>query len=304
LDTTASNYALGFASLTINSGSTLTPRGSNVTITGTSGTLITNTGTWTAQTGGTTSLLGDGDVAVSSAALTFYGLTINSTGTKTFGVNTTMSGNLTLTKGGLDLGSGRTYSCYAFSSSVTNVRSLTMNDATLNITGTNTTIWNTATVTNFTLDAGTSTINVTNTNNQNVIFAGGGKTYNNVRFNRGASTGAITLSGNNTFNEFRDSGTAAHSLLFTNGTNNTFTSFVVNGTAGSLITINSTNTATHTLTKSGGGTVFCDYLNILHSVASPASTWYAGPGSVSNQGVATAGSGWTFAINPFFISAD
>ena len=96
------------------------------------------------------------------------------------------------------------------------------------------------------------------------------------------------------------SGTAAHSILFTNGTTNTFTTFSVNGaSAAARISINSTNTATHTLTKAGGGTINCDYLNIQHSVATPANTWYAGDNCINNQLVLTAGSGWMFSFSPF-----
>jgi hypothetical protein len=39
-----------------------------------------------------------------------------------------------------------------------------------------------------------------------------------------------------------------------------------------------------------------DYLNIQHSVATPALTWYAGEHSTNNQGVD--GSGWIFTAAP------
>ena len=50
--------------------------------------------------------------------------------------------------------------------------------------------------------------------------------------------------------------------------------------------INSTTTGTHALTKTGGGVISGDYLNIQHSVASPADTWYAGTHSTNNQATA------------------
>lgn len=170
-------------------------------------------------------------------------------------------------------------------------RTLSMGTGTWTLTGTST-AWSASTITNLTLNQSTSTIKFTNTSASTITFAGGGKTYYNLWFSRGSSTASITISGSNTFNDFKDTGTAAHSLLFTAGTTQTVTTFTVNGTAGNLITINSTTTATHALTKSGGGTITCDYLNIQHSVASPGSTWYAN-NSVNNQSVATAGSGWT-----------
>jgi len=86
--------------------------------------------------------------------------------------------------------------------------------------------------------------------------------------------------------------------LFQNGTSHTLTTFTVSGTSGNVITINSQTTATFALVKSGGGTISCDYLNIQHSVATPASTWYAGTHSTDNQAVATAGSGWIFTDPP------
>jgi hypothetical protein len=52
------------------------------------------------------------------------------------------------------------------------------------------------------------------------------------------------------------------------------------------------------LTKTGGGVISSDYLNIQHSVASPANTWYAGANSTNNQATATAGSGWIFTVPP------
>lgn len=148
-----------------------------------------------------------------------------------------------------------------------------------------------------TLNAGTSTIKITSTSG-NLFFVGGGFTYNNLWISRGFSTSSLTISGSNTFNDFKDDGTAAHSILFTTGTTQTVTTFNVNGSAGKLVTINSTTTGTHALTKAGGGTISCDYLNIQHSVATPSSTWYAGTHSTNNQATATAGSGWIFTAPP------
>ena len=143
-----------------------------------------------------------------------------------------------------------------------------------------------------TLDAGTSTIKFTNTSNTAITFAGFNLTFYNVWFDRGGSTGNITVSWQNTFNDFKDTGTAAHSLRFTHGTTNHFTTFTVSGSAGKLITLNSDTTATYALVKDGGGTVTCDYLDIYHSVATPANTWYANL-STDHQATSTAGSGWT-----------
>lgn len=150
---------------------------------------------------------------------------------------------------------------------------------------------------NHTLSAGTSVIKFTGALTGTVTFSGNGHTYNNFE---NATTNAFSLqiNGSNTFNEFKDSNSTAHSILFSAGITTTVASFIVIGTAGNLKTINSTTTATHDLVKTGGGTISCDYLNIQHSVATPASTWYAGLNSTNNQGVATAGSGWIFTAPP------
>ena len=185
-----------------------------------------------------------------------------------------------------------------FSTSSSNTRTLTLGSATMTLTASNGIIYNSGTTTGLTLTSTTGTIKFTSTANNNATFSGGGKTYGNVWFSRGASTGSITIQGSNTFIDFKDDGSAAHSILFTAGTTQTVSTFTVSGTAGNLITINSTTTATHALTKAGGGTISSDYLNIQHSVATPATTWYAGANSTDNQAVATAGSGWIFTAPP------
>lgn len=146
------------------------------------------------------------------------------------------------------------------------------------------------------INAGTSTIKITDASATGKTFAGSGKTYNNLWFAVGAGTASLTVSGSNTFNDFRDSGTVAHSILFTAGTTNSVSTFTVTGTVGNVVTINSTTTAIHTLKKTSPGNISSDYLNIQHSVATPSNTWYAGLNSTNNQGVATAGSGWLFQL--------
>lgn len=183
----------------------------------------------------------------------------------------------------------------SFSSSNSNVRTLNMGSATWNLTATGI-VWQMPTVTNLTLNAQTSTIKVTNTSNSDVTLNLGGQTYNNLWLSRGASTGNIIFTGSNTFADFKDDGSAGHALQFTNGTTQTVTTWHVSGSSGNVITINSTSTATHALTKSGAGLISSDYLNIQHSVATPSDTWYAGANSTNNQGVATSGSGWIFTV--------
>jgi hypothetical protein len=147
--------------------------------------------------------------------------------------------------------------------------------------------------TTLTFNAGASTIKLTG---NGVTFGGAGKTYATVWF-APSGTSAITIQGSNTFQEFKDTGTSAHTIKFTAGTTQTIGVFSVQGSAGNLISLDSTSTATYNLVKSGA-LFYTDYLNIQHCVATPSSTWYAGANSVNNQSVATAGSGWIFSGPP------
>lgn len=149
-----------------------------------------------------------------------------------------------------------------------------------------------------TINSQTSIIKFTDTSNTAITFTGGNFTYNNIWWSRGASTASNTILNSNTFNDFKDDGTAAHSILFSDGITTTFTTFTVTGNgAGNEISINGTSTGTHTLTapsRNNASPVSVDYLNIQHSIAMQANTWYAGTHSINNQATATAGSGWVF----------
>lgn len=244
-------------------------------------------------------------------------ITVNTTGsTVSLADNLTIDPARTFTiTAGTFTANNKNLSVGAFASSNSNTRSITMGSGTWTLTAGNTTAWNTATTTGLTFNAGTSTIKITDTTTGGTVaFAGGGLTFNNLWWSRGTQTATNnTGGGSNTFNDFKDDGTAAHSLVFATGTTQTVSTFSVHGNPGALITINTNGaTTTHALTKTGGGSVNGSYLNIQHSVASPANTWYAGTTSTNNQAVATAGSGWVFTDVPststkpngFFIMAN
>ncbi|MCR4307900.1 MAG: hypothetical protein NUV80_05015, partial [Candidatus Berkelbacteria bacterium] len=145
-----------------------------------------------------------------------------------------------------------------------------------------------------TITASTGTLKITDTSTTAIIFAGGGKVYNNIWFSRGASTANNTISGSNTFNDFKDTGTAAHSLIFTEATTQTVATWTMVGSSGNAITLTSTTATDFNLVKSGGGFVSSDWLNIQNCDATPAAiTWFAGTNSVDNQ-AATDGTGWIF----------
>ena len=138
-----------------------------------------------------------------------------------------------------------------------------------------------------------STIKFTDSSNSNLTFSGGGKVYNNIWFARGASTGSNIITGTNTFNEFKDTGSAAHTITFPNATT-TVNAFNVNGNPNNLITLSRTGTSgKFTLSKSSG-IVSCDYLSISNSTVTGGATWYAGTHSI-NGGNNT---GWIFNSPP------
>ncbi len=272
--------------LTIANGNLTLANSDTVILSGT-GTPLVNNGTITPGNNSVINYTGDGSTTI--AATGYANLQVGNATTQTGGRTYTLGGDITVT-GTLTVGpsTGSNTQTLDGSSYTITLSNVVANVFTMQAHGSYT--------------AGTSTIKILNGSTTDVTFAGGGATYNNIWFNRSASTGSITITGSNTFNDFKDTGTAAHSILFTHGTTTTVTTFSVSGSAGNLITINSDTTATHTLTKAGGGVISRDYLSIQHSVATPSSTWYAGTHSTNNQATSSAGSGWAFSIPASSVS--
>ncbi|MBC7218610.1 MAG: DUF2341 domain-containing protein [Hadesarchaea archaeon] len=170
-----------------------------------------------------------------------------------------------------------------FSSNNPNTRTIKMGSGTWSLTSTGT-VWDTSITTNLTLNPETSTIKLTNTSTSAKTFAGGGRTYYNFW---NAAAGTVTITGSNTFNDFRID--AGGTVYFTAGTTTTVNSFTATGAPGSMITISSATSATHTLSKASG-IVNCDYLVLSYSVATGGAFWYAGANSVDGGN----NSGWRF----------
>jgi hypothetical protein len=210
-----------------------------------------------------------------------------------------VSGTLTLAIGSIITEGSRNYNLGTFAAAGTGVRYISMGSGTWTITGTGT-VWN-VNSTNLTFNGGTATINITNSSSNSVNFSGGTNAlYYTLQWNRAGSTGSCGINTTLSCVNFIDIGTAAHSLLFSQGGTFTVGNFVVNGSPGNLITLNSGNTVNgFNLVKSPLGVVNCDYLNIQHCIATPSTnTWYAGLNSVNNQAISTAGSGWIFTNMP------
>lgn len=262
------------------------------------GSLTLISGLTTAGTGNPT-LVGRGAYTITNngvSILSGSGVTINApTGTYTLGSNFTMGSTktLTLTNGTFTaVNGGNNYIISVGLLSVNGIFTLTLGSATHLITGTGS-VWSVQA----TFNANTSTIKITDTSNSAITFVGGGKTYNNVWFSRGASTGKNTINSSNTFNDFKDDGIAAHTDAFTSATTQTVRTFTVNGHSGNLITINAV-TAGSAWNLTSTNKVCVNFLSIKDITAKGAINFFAG-----NSTNVSGNTGWDFFAcgSPFSI---
>lgn len=186
----------------------------------------------------------------------------------TTGVVALNSGSLTVTSTNV------TASTINLSSSRTRI--LNMGSGTWTGSGSGATVWDATTTTGLTLNAQTSTISLTSASAK--TFIGGGLNYYNIVQ---AGAGALTISGNNTFNNITNTVTPA-TVTFTASSTNTFTNFNLNGTAGNLVTINSSSAGTRATLSKASGVVSVSYLSIQDSAATGGATWNASGNSVNS----------------------
>ena len=100
--------------------------------------------------------------------------------------------------------------------------------------------------------ANTSTIEIITTSNYSIPFSGGGASYYNLWYFRGASTVDNSIIGATTFNDIKDDGSALHKFIFPASTTINVTSFTVSGAScGSKISLESSSSGT-TATISDG----------------------------------------------------
>lgn len=202
---------------------------------------------------------------------------------------------LTLTAGTF---SANTYTVSAgvFSSNNSNTRTINMGSNTWSLSGTGI-VWDLATTTNLTFNKNTANIILSTTSTNARTFAGGGLTYNNLTIGGATGISTLTVTGNNTFNTISSTKTVAHTITFTAGTTTTVSNWTVSGTSGNVVTLNSSSVgSTATLTKTGGGTITVDYMDIKDSIATPTSTWYA-----TNSVDSGNNTGWNFGGNSNFF---
>ncbi len=89
-------------------------------------------------------------------------------------------------------------------------------------------------VSNLTINPSSSTIKFTDTSSNAKTFFGASQTYNDFWIT-GSGTGDYTMTGSNTFNDFKDDNSVAHNVDFENGSTTTVSSFNVTGSFGNEI---------------------------------------------------------------------
>lgn len=235
----------------------------------------------------------------------------------TFQLGATLNSTSTLTvTNGTFLANGFNINVLSFASSNSNTRTVNLSGITLTTTGING--FSVSTSTNLTFTA-PSLIHLNHSSASVGKFLGGGKTYNNVKWTT-ASTGNLSVTGNNTIAEFYITGTGTgialitgsnnftvlkadtppHTLRFTAGTTQTITpgGWQIKGSVGNLMTIQS-STTTNFILSMASGVVNTDYLSIADSTAQGGATWYAGPNSTDAGG---GNVGWIFTAAEMVIT--
>ncbi len=204
-------------------------------------------------------------------------------------------GSLTLQNGTFNA-NGFNVSARNFTGSTTTTRSLIMGSGTWTVTLGSGTPFNMTTTTGLTFSGELSTIIYSGSNTAGATFAGGGLTFGTFTNIVNGSTGALTITGSNSFYQFNFSDASnARSLLFTASTTTTIRNtngFNIQGTSGKLMTIASVTAATHTLTSTQKQ--ICNYLHLTNSLAGGGGPWYAGANSTDNGG----NTGWIFTAAP------
>lgn len=126
-----------------------------------------------------------------------------------------------------------------------------------------------------TLNAQSSTIQLTGANVTTATFGGGGYTYNNLHWSSTTSTGALIITGANTFADFKIDGTTARTVTFPSSTTTTMGSFTRSNQGTAVLTINSSTPATAATLSDASGANQLEYLSIRDSTATGGATWDA-----------------------------
>ena len=196
------------------------------------------------------------------------------------------SRTLTMTNGTLDL-NGKTLSTIGFVTAA-GTKNVTFNGGTLLVFGSGATAFNNAVPTNFSTTAGAQGKGfISMTSATAKTFVGGGSNYNATLVQAGA--GALTISGNNTLSNIKNT-TQPAPITFTSSSSNTFVDdFKLKGTVGSLIVITASTAGTAATVSHTSSNVSCDYISLKDNTATGATPFYAG----SHSTITTNVTGWS-----------
>ncbi len=243
------------------------------------------TGVTSSSTTGTITFAKRGTQTITSNGVTFgCPITVDSvTGTVQLADALTLiaARTLTLTSGTFD---AVTYNVTAgvFNSSNSNIRTLRMGSGTwsLNNTG-NISLWELSTVTNLNFYKGTANITFSSTSG-NVLFNGGGLSYNKFTIGGGANVYTILMGQSNTFTELASTRTVAWTWNCQFNPQ-TFGKWTISGSPGNVVSFSSVTTG-HVLT--GSCTSGIDYLAMASTGFAATSTgeFYAGANSTGTAG--------------------
>lgn len=198
--------------------------------------------------------------------------------------------NITLTNGTLNL-NGLNIFTSTFSTGA-GTKNLTFNGSILSVSGSGTTAFNNQNPSGFTTTAGTGTGIISMTSTLAKTFVGGGSVYNCTV--RQGNSGALTITGSNTFDNFTNNINNV-SIIFQANTLNTFNNWSVNGSGANRITIRSTTAGqSYTLFKSSG-TISSNSIDLQDSIATGGAVWRA---YITNNNINSGGnSGWYFYLD-------
>ena len=274
--------------------------GKNVNFTGYSGTLTWTTsigqtfyGSLTMSSGMTNSfgntvnwvLAGRGSYTFDSAGKNFTGTNMTTSinapgGTYTLASAYTTGHQIVLNAGTFDTGN-YTVTSSAFNTPGAITRVLNLGSSTWNLTITSGTPWTIA-ATGLTVNAGTSNIVFSTTSASTRTFAGGNQKYYSLTYSVAGSTGQMTMSGSNYFENlnFSDANNP-RTLALTIATLTTVKNLNVNGTSGKLMTIASTTGGTLAYLELVGDLPTVDYLTVTDIYLTLPYKFYAGANSTT-----------------------
>jgi hypothetical protein len=194
--------------------------------------------------------------------------------------------DLIITNGGF-LSSTYDVTINSLRSNYSTTRTINMGSGAWTISGNNTNIIDLRILTGltFTGNSGLLTVSDTGANSKTINIADAGLTFGDLSVT-GGGAGVFVIVGNNTWGTVTINNPKTVNL--TSGDTQTVSDFEAVGDAVDRIVLQSvTADSISTVTKTGGGTIECDYLDVIDVTGTPADTWYYGAnGSADNA------SGW------------